>query len=50
MGYGKSGSTVAPTANAHAAEDDLVPPAVEIHELPLTPDKLLRVLRAAPQV
>jgi carbon-monoxide dehydrogenase large subunit len=46
-GAGEGGTTGAGAAIANAVADALAPLGVEIRELPLTPDHLLRLIRAA---
>ena len=46
-GMGEGGTIGAPAAIANAVADALSPSGIEIHELPLTPERLFRLIRAA---
>jgi CO/xanthine dehydrogenase Mo-binding subunit len=46
-GSGEGGRMVAPAAVASAVQDALAPFGIEISELPITPDRIVRMVRAA---
>src|SRR5262249_40640206 len=46
-GMGEGGTIGAPAAIANAVADALAPLGIEINELPVTPERLLRLLQAA---
>jgi carbon-monoxide dehydrogenase large subunit len=46
-GMGEGGTIGAPAAIANAVADALVPPGIEIAELPVTPDRLFRLIERA---
>jgi aerobic carbon-monoxide dehydrogenase large subunit len=46
-GMGEGGTIGAPAAIANALADALAPPGAEIFELPMTPERLFRVIETA---
>ena len=48
-GMGEGGTIGAPAAIANAVADALGPLGIEVHELPLTPERLFRLIRKAQQ-
>jgi carbon-monoxide dehydrogenase large subunit len=46
-GMGEGGTIGAPAAIANAVADALAPLGIEIHDLPITPERLFRAIRAA---
>ena len=49
-GMGEGGTIGAPAAIVHALADALAPPTAGVFELPMTPERLFRVLRKKRQV